>query len=144
MASRSNPAGRQRVWMQMAQATDIDLLRKRLAELGPLWSEWEYKLHRGRIIIYSPVIPLGEDSRRDPAARYLAKHLRISPDSPGPFILEFYRHTGQWCPLGACPPGTIGDIAGFIERDTTGWCRPMDQTDWEKQQAGADNPEASR
>ena len=130
--------------MQMAQATDIDCLRARLAKLGPLWSEWEYKLHRGRIIIYSPVIPLSEDLRPNPAARYMAMHLRISPDSPGPFILEFRRHTEEWWPLGACPPGTIDDIAGFIEQDTAGWCRPLDQTDWEKQQAGADDPEAPR
>lgn len=97
-----------------------------------MWSEWEYKLIGGRIIIYSPVIPWNEHYQPDPSLRYMAMHLRIVPAVPGPFQLEYRRHTEQWWPLGACPPGTMEQIATFIEEDPTGWCRPMGQDDRER------------
>src|SRR5829696_2258139 len=98
---------RQWVWMRVCRQEDIDLLRKHLDPKGPLWSEWEYKLRGGNIIIYSPVIPWNEQYRPDPSRRHMAMHLRIVPTQPGPYQLEYRRHTEQWWPLGACPPGSM-------------------------------------
>lgn len=89
--------GRGRVWMLMAQPHDVECLRERFARKGPLWDQWEYKLLGGRIIIYDPVTPWGAAANGpDPSRRYLAMHLRIVPSQPGPFQLEYRRHTGQW------------------------------------------------
>ena len=53
----------------MCRQEDIELLREHLDPKGPLWSEWEYKLHRGNIIIYSPVIPWNKNRKPDPSLR---------------------------------------------------------------------------
>ncbi|HZZ41887.1 MAG TPA: hypothetical protein VFE58_03050 [Tepidisphaeraceae bacterium] len=131
-SSKSRPGRVRRQWMLTPTPDDIDILRRKLSQKGPLWSEWEYKLRAGRIIIYSPVIPWNQQLKPDPRLRYLAMHLRISPAHPGPFQLEFRRHTEEWWPLHSCPPGIITDIAEYIARDQDLWCRPMDQDGWEK------------
>src|SRR5688572_19156700 len=71
------------VWMQTCRQEDIELLRKHLDPKGPLWSEWEYKLRGGNIIIYSPLIPWNKQRRPDPSRRYMAMHLRIVARQPG-------------------------------------------------------------
>ena len=114
-----------RVWMKVPTPKDIEQLKKLLAEKGPLWSEWEYKLHRGNIVIYTPVTPWNSRTHQpDPERRYMAKHLRIVPSSPGPYGLEYFRHTGRWCPL-PCT-GNIEEIADSIEADAFGLCVPTE------------------
>lgn len=67
--SRRHPP-RMRMWMKTLTIECINELRQRLAqpilpdlgwaglaEKGQLWKEWEYKLHGGNIIIYTPVTP---------------------------------------------------------------------------------------
>jgi len=113
-----------RMWVKILSTEDIEQLRQRLAEKGPLWSEWEYKLRGGNIIIYTPVTPWDPRTcKPDPERRYMAKHLRIVPSVPGPYGLEYFRHTEQWQQL-PCT-GTIKEIADFIEADEFGLCAPM-------------------
>ena len=117
---------RVRTWMKTLTIKDIEELRQRLAEKGSLWQEWQYKLHRGYIIIYTPVTPWNPKTLKpDPERRYLAKHLRIVPSLPGPYQLEYFRHTGQWWPLLPCT-GEIKDIANFIKEDEFGLCAPTE------------------
>jgi len=114
-----------RTWMKTLTMEDIDELRRRLAEKGPLWQQWHYKLHGGNIIIYTPVTPWNSrTSKPDPEKRYLAKHLRIVPSLPGPCQLEYFRHTGQWCPLPCM--GNIKEIADSIKADEFGLCAPTE------------------
>lgn len=116
---------RMRVWMKTLTIECINELRQRLAEKGQLWKEWEYKLHGGNIIIYTPVTPWNPRTcKPDPEQRYLAKHLRIVPSVPGPYRLEYFRYTGQWWPL-PCT-GSIEEIADSIEADEFGLCAPME------------------
>ena len=61
----------------------------------------------------------------------MAMHLRIVPTHPGPFQLEYRRHTEQWWPLGACPRGPMQSIAKFIANDN-GWCVAVGQADWDR------------
>ncbi|KPJ53089.1 MAG: hypothetical protein AMS16_05635 [Planctomycetes bacterium DG_58] len=113
------------VWMMTLTEEHIEELRERLAQKGPLWSEWEYKLWRGNIIIYTPVTPWNPDTRKpDPELRYMCKHLRIVPSLPGPFGLEYWRHTEQWSSLPLV--GSIAEIADFIEADDFGLCAPTE------------------
>jgi hypothetical protein len=113
-----------RTWVKILTAKEIDELRQRLAEKGHLWDQWEYKLHRGNIVIYTPITPWDPTTcQPDPERRYLAKHLRIVPSVPGPYQLEYYRHTGQWWPLPPCV-GDIKDMADFIAADECGLCSP--------------------
>lgn len=114
-----------RVWMKIPTNKDIEQLKQLLAEKGPLWSEWEYKLHRGNIVIYTPVTPWNPKTcKPDPEQRYMAKHLRIVPSSPGPYGLEYFRHTGRWCPLPYT--GNIEEIADSIEADEFSLCAPAE------------------
>ena len=109
------------VWMKTPTIECINELRQRLAEKGQLWKEWEYKLHGGNIIIYTPVTPWNPRTcKPDPEQRYLAKRLRIVPSVPGPYRLEYFRCTGQWYPL-PCT-GSIEEIADSIEADEFGLC----------------------
>jgi len=114
-----------RTWVKTLTTEDIEQLRQRMAEKGPLWSEWEYKLHRGNIIICTPVTPWDPRTcKPDPQRRYMAKHLRIVPSLPGPYGLEYFRHTGRWQPL-PCT-GSIEEIADLIEADDFGLCAPTE------------------
>ena len=114
-----------RVWMKMPTVKDIEQLKQLLAEKGPLWSQWEYKLHRGNIIIYTPVTPWNSETcKPDPEQRYIARHLRIVPSSPDPYGLEYFRHTGQWWPLHCT--GSIEKITNSIEADDYGRCAPTE------------------
>ena len=116
---------RMRMWMKTLTIECINELRQLLAEKGQLWKEWEYKLHGGNIIIYTPVTPWNHRTcKPDPEQRYLAKHLRIVPSLPGPYRLEYFRHTGQWCPLPWT--GSIKEIADSIEADEFGLCAPTE------------------
>ncbi len=122
--NRSSSSGI-RVWMKMPTTKDIEQLKQLLAEKGPLWSEWEYKLNRGNIIIYTPVTLWNSKTcKPDPEQRYMSKHLRIVPSSPGPYGLEYFRHTGRWCQL-PCT-GSIEEIADLIEADAFGLCAPTE------------------
>lgn len=114
----------QRIWMRLAQQSDADELRALIEAQGEKWRQFEYKLHRGNILIYSPVTPYHWETRRhDPALRYLALQLRICPAGVCVFQLEYMRHTGQWWPLGGCR-GDISDMAGFITDDGQPVCQP--------------------
>ncbi len=111
--------------MRVAVAADLAQLQARLTAKGPPWDRFEYKLNRDRIIIYTPVIPFSPDTHKpDPALRYLAMHLRVSPVPGGPFQLEYRRHTEQWWPLPV--RGTIDEVADGIAMDAVGLCAPSD------------------
>ncbi len=115
-------------WMLMLTDKDIDQLRRRFSSKGLLWDQWEYKLRAGKIIIYTPITPYNPTTNKpDPSLRYMAKHLRIVPTQPGPFQLEYWRHTEQWWPLPWI--GDIDEIADQIEADEFGMCAPTGQ--WE-------------
>ena len=104
---------------------DVDYLRERFTKKGGLWAEWEYKLRGGALIIYSPVVPYNpETSKPDPKLRYMCKHLRIVPVQPGPFALQYWRHTQkwEWLPF----TGELKEIADAIEEDAFGLCAPME------------------
>jgi len=121
-----------RTWMRVGTEADIDRLRGLLAAKATTWDGWEYKLHRGNIIIYSPVTPWDQETRQDDRTRrYMAKHLRIVPVPQGPFGLEYIRHTGQWCPIQVCV-GDLPAIADFIADDPFGLCHPLDSPDVEQ------------
>ena len=123
---RRRHSPRMGAWMKTLTIECINELRQRLAEKGQLWKEWEYKLHGGNIIIYTPVTPWNPRTYKpNPKQRYLAKHLRIVPSLPGPYQLEYFRHTEQWWPLLPCT-GDIKQIADFIEADEFGLCAPME------------------
>ena len=116
---------RMKTWMKTLTTRDIEELRQRLAEKGQLWQEWEYKLHDGNIIIYTPVTPWNSRTAKpDPEQRYLAKHLRIVPSLSGPYRLEYFRHTGRWCPLPCI--GSIEELADSIEADEFSLCAPIE------------------
>ena len=122
----------QPIWMRVGTEADVEQLRKLLAAKGTQWDTWEYKLHRGNIIIYSPVTPWDyEAGRCDRSRRRMAKHLRIVPVPQGPFGLEFMRHTGRWCPIDPCV-GDLQTIADFIAEDPFGLCQPLDPPDVEQ------------
>lgn len=115
--------GRGWIWVLTLTEQHIDELRSRLAAIGPQWNEWEYKLHAGNIIIYTPVIPWHPKTRKpDPSLRYMAKQLRIVSTTPGPFQLEYWRHTEQWWPL-FCK-GDVKEIVDYIAADQRGFCEP--------------------
>lgn len=121
-----------RTWMRVGTNSDITSLRSLLAAKGPAWSTWEYKLHRGNIIIYSPLTPWDYKTKQyDRSRRRMEKHLRIVPVPQGPFGLEYMRHTGQWCPIGVCV-GDLPTIANFIADDPFGLCHPLDPPDVEQ------------
>ncbi len=76
---------------------DVEQLRQRFSKKGPLWDLWEYGVRAGKILIYSPVIPWNpKTGKPDPALRYRVPHLRIVPSQPGPFGLQYWRHTERW------------------------------------------------
>jgi hypothetical protein len=123
---------RGRIWMRVPTAADIDQLRSLLAAKGTTWDAWEYKLHRGNIIISSPVTPWDSATGGyDRSRRRMAKHLRIVPVPGGPFGIEYMRHTGRWFPLGA-GIGDLVTLADFIADDPCGACRPLDPPDAEQ------------
>lgn len=123
-AVRKRPA-RTRVWMLMLMDKHVEQLRERFSKKGPPWDQWEYKLRAGKIIIYTPVTPYNPTTHKpDPPLRYMAKHLRIVPAQPGPFQLEYWRHTEQWWPLPWV--GDIDEIADRIEADEFGLCAPTE------------------
>lgn len=120
-----------RVWIRMLMLTkaDVEKLRRRFSQKGPLWDQWEYKLRAGNILIYTPVTPFDpKTGKPDPTRRYMCKHLRIVPVHPGPFQLQYWRHTEQWWPLPWV--GDIDEIASHIEADEFGMCTPMGQNDY--------------
>jgi hypothetical protein len=111
------------VWMKLPTEADVEKLRTLISANGSPWDQWEYKLERGRIVIYDPVIPFNPDTHRfDPARRYMSKHLRLSPVIPGPFQLEYYRHTGRFAAVPVV--GTIEEVASAILTDLFGVCAP--------------------
>ena len=111
------------VWMKVPTEADVDKLRTLIAAKGPPWDQWEYKLERGRIVIYDPVIPFNSTTHRfDPALRYMTKHLRLTPVIPGPFQLEYYRHTDRFAAVPVA--GTIEEVAADILTDLFGVCAP--------------------
>jgi hypothetical protein len=57
----------------------------------------------------------------------MAKHLRIVPSQPGPFTLQYWRHTEQWQSLPVI--GTIEEMARHIEANDFGLCAPIGQED---------------
>jgi len=115
--------GRGWTWVMTLTDRHIEELRSRLAAIGPQWSGWEYKLHAGNIIIYTPVTPRNPKTRKpDPSLRCMAKHLRIISTTPGPFQLEYWRHTEQWWPL-SCK-GDIKGIVKYIAAGQRGFCAP--------------------
>ena len=124
MAKR-RPA-RQRVWMLMPTAADVEALRTRIAARGPSWDRWTYKLHRDRILIYDatgtydPVAKQYDPTRTEPRL-----HLRVSPCPAGPFELEWMRHTGQWWPLHVT--GTAEQIGDAIATGRVPMTHPLDQ-----------------
>jgi hypothetical protein len=66
-----------KTWMKVLTVESINELRYSLAEKGRLWDEWEYKLHRGNIIIYTPITLWDPTAGKpDPKRRYLAKSRR--------------------------------------------------------------------
>jgi hypothetical protein len=100
----------------MLSLTEEDLaqLRQWLAAKRPPWNQWECKLHAGNILILEPVIPLNPRTRKpDPRYRSLTKRLRIVSSIPGPFRLEYWRHTEQWWPLDC--RGDLKEIMRCIE-----------------------------
>jgi len=100
--------------MRMLTERDLLELRQWLAAKGPPWDGWECRLRAGNILILEPVVPLGPRTHRpDPKRRYLAKRLRIVPSCPGPFSLQYWRHTEQWWPLGC--RGNLRKIMQHIE-----------------------------
>ena len=110
-------------WMLVASERDVDYLRQRFSQKGPPWDQLQFKLRADTIIIYTPITPFNpRTGKPDPALRYLAKHLRIVPSQPGPFTLQYWRHTEQWQSL-PCTGG-IREIADSIEADEFGFCRP--------------------
>jgi len=112
------------MWVKALTERGMDELRNRLAAKDQMWERCRFKLHRGNIIIYTPVTPWNpRTGKPDPEQRYMAKHLRIVPSVPGPYQLEYFRHTEQWWPL-PCT-GSIEDMAGIIEADAFGLCSPM-------------------
>jgi hypothetical protein len=122
---RSRRGGRGYTWLLSLTDKHVEELRRRLAEKGPLWSEWEYKVHGGNILIYTPVTPWdAQTGKPDPSRRYMSKHLRIVPSQPGPFGLQYWRHTEQWSSLPCA--GSIGEIADFIEEDPFRLCAPAE------------------
>lgn len=115
--------GRGWMWVMVLTDKHVEELRSRLAAIGPHWNEWEYKLHGGNIIIYTPVTPWNpKTGKPDPSLRYAAKQLRIISTTPGPFQLEYRRHTEQWWPL-PCK-GDIKEIVDYIAADQRGFCAP--------------------
>ena len=103
----------------------IEELRSRLAAIGPQWDEWQYKLHAGNIIVYTPVTPRNPKTRKpDPPLRYMAKHLRIVSTTPGPFQLEYWRHAEQWWPP-SCK-GDTEEIVKYIVADQRGFHAPLE------------------
>jgi len=112
-------------WMLTLSDKDVEYLRRRFTAKGPLWDQWEYKLLRGNIIIYTPVTPFNpQTGKSDPELRYMSKHLRIVPSQPGPFGLQYWRHTDkwEWLPF----EGDIEEIAAHIEADEFGLCAPTE------------------
>jgi len=115
--------GRGWTWVMTLTGQHVEELRSRLAAIGPQWARWEYKLRAGNIILYTPITPWNPKTRKpDPALRYMAKHLRIVSVTPGPFQLQYWRHTEQWWPL-SCK-GDIKDIVKYIVADQRGFCAP--------------------
>ena len=113
-----------RTEMRILSEQDVEQLRAYFSKKGPLWDQWEYKLRAGTIIICTPVTPFNPRRRRpDPSWRYMAKHLRIVPVRPGPFQLEYRRHTERWCPLDCV--GSLEIIMRYIE--THEICAPLGQ-----------------
>ena len=118
-----------KAWVQTLDKDDVVRLQNLLAAKGTKWRNWEYKLHSGNIIIYSPVTPWGhETSKYDHSKPRMVKHLRVVPEPDGPFQLEYMRHTGRWCPIDVCV-GDLQTIADFIEDDPFGLCHPKDPPD---------------
>lgn len=123
---------RQRTWMRVGTEADIDTLRRLLATRGTTWDTWEYKLHRGNIIISSPITPWDyETEQYDRSPRRMMKHLRVVPVPQGPFGLEYMRHTGRWSPIEICC-GDLQMVADFIADDSVGLCHPLDPPDVER------------
>ena len=121
-----------RIWMRVGMEADIDRLRSLLGARGTTWDSWEYKLHRGNIIAYSPVTPWSYETKQyDRSRRRMEKHLRVVPVPQGPFGLEYMRHTGQWCPIQVCV-GDLPTIADFIADDPFGLFHPLDPPDVEQ------------
>ncbi|MEE9266716.1 MAG: hypothetical protein V3V86_08315 [Gammaproteobacteria bacterium] len=115
--------------MRVAVQSDIDELQELLAAKGTTWQAWEYKLHRGNIIIYSPVTPWDyKTGKYDRSRQRMGKHLRIVPVAQGPFGLEYMRHTERWSPIDVCV-GDLRAIADFITEDPFGICHPLDPPD---------------
>ena len=134
---RARRSGAQYMWLLTLSEKHVEELRRLLAEKGPLWSEWEYKLHGGHLLISTPVTPWNaQTGKPDPSRRYLAKHLRIVPSQPGPFLLQYWRHTEQWSSL-PCT-GTISEIADFIQEDPFGLCAPAEPPPGLRPQGGAE------
>ena len=112
-------------WMLTPSDKHVEQLRQRFSKKGPLWDQWEYKVRAGSIIIFTPVTPLDlTTGKPDPARRYMCKHLRIVPCQPGPFGLQYWRHTEkwEWLPF----TGTLEEIAEAIEADDLGLCAPTE------------------
>jgi len=121
-ALRGKTAGG-RTWLPTLSDEEAERLRQRFSRKGPLWDQWEYRVRAGKILIYTPVIPWNpKTGKPDPALRYMAPHLRIVPSQPGPFGLQYWRHTErwEWLPI----TGTLEEIADAIEADTFGLCAP--------------------
>lgn len=131
MAKRAKkPAGRTHFWGQRPTGADVEVLRSRISARGPLWDQWEYKLHRDRILIYDVSVQVDrEPGRPESALRTTHVHLRVSPAPSGPFELEWMRHTGQWWPLHVT--GTIEQIADAIAGGKVPMTRPMEQGGYE-------------
>ena len=111
---RGGPRPWRKTWMLALTERDLARLCRWLAAKGPPWNEWECKLRAGEILIRQPVVPLDPRTRRPaPKHRYLAKRLRIVPSCPGPFGLQYWRHTEQWWPLGC--RGDLRKIMRHIE-----------------------------
>lgn len=122
MAKKAAP----RTWMRVLAEDDLDRLKRSLAAKGSTYQRWEYKLHRGNIIISVPITPWDpETGKPDPSGRYIAKLLRICPVSGGPFGLEYMRHTGKWQPIHFAL-GDLEEIANHIAEDACGLCSTFD------------------
>ena len=115
MATRKRRSTRGLTWLRVLTKDDLDALRSLLVRADEKRAEWEYKLHRGSIIIYTPVIPWNPRTRKpDASMRYMDKSLRVVPTPAGPFQLEYMRHTGRWWPYFDAT-GNIKAIAKAID-----------------------------
>ncbi|MBI1827402.1 MAG: hypothetical protein HY287_10670 [Planctomycetes bacterium] len=107
----------QKLWMRVLNNDDATQLSKILVSKHLEWSDWQYKVFLGNVVIYVPVTPWNPKTHKpDPSMRYMARQWRVVPEPGGPFQLEYMRHTGKWWPMFDAV-GSLEEIAKHIAED---------------------------